>query len=244
MKKFLAAAMLLSLPFLANAQKEVGTFSIQPKMGINVSGLTNNPEIQGYTAYHKINSQTGDILTDYPLDGNFGLIKSESKVGFVFGAEAEYQASRRISLSAGVLYSMQGNKYTDVHTEYKDITNAKLELGYINVPITANYYIFKGLALRAGLQPGFCIHKKAKADISVHNKEGWESRAGMFTPDVYTIELSAPVGLSYEYKGITVGAMYNIGVLDVISGHLKYSNEKQYSRNSVFQFTLGYKIGL
>ena len=61
----------------------------------------------------------------------------------------------------------------------------------------------------------------------------------MVNPDVSTFDLSVPVGISYEYKGVTVGATYNIGVTN-ISG----DSRKPSFHNNVFQFTLGYKIGI
>ena len=50
---------------------------------------------------------------------------------------------------------MQGAKLTD------DVTN---RLDYINVPIMANVYVVKGLAVKLGVQPGFNVSNKLKAN--------------------------------------------------------------------------------
>ena len=66
--------------------------------------------------------------------------ESDARIGFVVGAEGEYQLTDLFSLTAGLLYSQQGCKYDDESTK----------LDYINVPILANVYVAKGLA--AGIQ--------------------------------------------------------------------------------------------
>ena len=92
------------------------------------------------------------------------------KVGFTAGAEAEYQLTKQLSLSAGALFSMQGAKSTTVFREVDNTTKEirevdiknTMEFDYINVPILANYYIIEGLAVKLGIQPGFNIvlHKE------------------------------------------------------------------------------------
>lgn len=89
--------------------------------------------------------------------------------------------------------------------------------GYINVPITLNYYPVAGLALKAGLQPGFMVNKDDAEDIK-------------------TFDLSIPVGLSYEYQNIVFDARYNIGVTKVADNWDHYNN--------VIQITVGYKFAL
>ena len=89
--------------------------------------------------------------------------------------------------------------------------------GYINVPITLNYYPVAGLALKAGLQPGFLVNKDDAEDVK-------------------TVDLSIPVGLSYEYQGIVFDARYNIGVTKVADNYDHYNN--------VIQITVGYKFTL
>ena len=54
--------------------------------------------------------------------------------------------------------------------------------------------------------------------------------------DAKTVDLSIPVGLSYEYSNFVFDARYNFGVTKVA--------DDADSKNSVFQFTLGYKFAL
>lgn len=87
---------------------------------------------------------------------------------------------------------------------------------YLNIPIVANFYPdnIKGLALKAGIQYG--------------RKVGYG--AGKRKPN----DLSIPIGLSYEYRRVVLDARYHIGITKIW--------DEGNVRNSVLQFTLGYKI--
>ena len=173
------------------AQQAVGTFTIQPKVGLNLANLTD---------------ADGDI-----------------RAGVAAGVEFEYQVSDIFSLSAGALYSMQGCKFTEDKVDYTS------KLDYINVPILANVYVVKGLAVKLGIQPGFNVtHKLSVAKGSTSGSTD--------IPGVKSVDLSIPVGLSYEYSNFVFDARYNFGVTKVA--------DDADSKNSVFQFTLGYKFAL
>ena len=87
---------------------------------------------------------------------------------------------------------------------------------YLNIPVVANVYVVKNLAVKLGLQPGFFV-----------DKDGAE---------LHTFDLSIPVGLSYEYKNFVLDGRYNFGVTNLAKDVT--------SKNSVFQFTLGYKFDI
>lgn len=192
MKKFLASAlMLLAASTATFAQHAVGSFTLQPKVGINVSDMT-----------------------DYS--------NTTSRVGFVGGLEGEYQVSDIFSLSLGAIYSQQGAKIKN--------SDDKFKLDYINVPVLANVYLTKGLAVKLGVQPGFNVgHSVTVAGNTVNSSK--KSDDG-----VKSVDLAIPVGLSYEYKNVVLDARYNWGVTKAFDG--------SDSKNSVFQFTLGYKFEL
>lgn len=145
------------------------------------------------------------------------------RVGAVAGAEFEYQVSDIFSLSAGALYSMQGCKG---EVEGYDAT---VKLDYLNVPILANVYVAKGLAVKLGIQPGFNVTSKASVE-----KSGTKVTTDL--DGIESVDFSIPVGLSYEINNFVIDARYNLGVSKIMDG--------SDSKNSVFQFTLGYKFAL
>lgn len=148
---------------------------------------------------------------------------ADPRIGLAAGVEAEYQATDIFSISAGVIYSMQGNKY-----EEKGITSTQ-KLDYINIPILANVYVTKGLAVKLGVQPAFNVSDKVKLSGSGASLEAEDVGAESF-------DFSIPVGLSYEFNNVVIDARYNFGVTNIAEGGD--------AKNSVFQFTLGYKFAL
>ena len=149
---------------------------------------------------------------------------ADPRIGLAAGAEFEYGLTDNIGLSAGVLYSMQGFKTTE------DGADCTLKLDYLNVPILANFYVAKGFAVKLGVQPGFKLSSKAKFKGSGGSKEV-EVEDG-----VKSVDLSIPVGLSYQYQNIVFDARYNWGVTKIV--------DDVDSKHSVFQITVGYKFSL
>ena len=194
----------------AFAQSKEGTFSIQPKAGINISNLSNKDN-------------------------------AKVKVGFTAGAEAEYQLTKQLSLSAGAMFSTQGAKSTTVFREVDNTTKEirevdiknTMEFDYINVPILANYYIIEGLAVKLGIQPGFNIVAKRKRTDGVDKVSKNLSDLGV---DVRKVDISIPIGVSYEFNDFVVDARFNLGLTEVA--------DLVKSKNRVFQITFGYQIDL
>ena len=146
---------------------------------------------------------------------NVTKTNGDTRFGVAAGAEAEYQLGDIYSIAVGLLYSSQGNKQT-VDLVPLGTTSVTWAPSYLNIPVVANVYVVKNLAVKLGVQPGFCVGKDNKK--------------------VNTFDLSIPVGLSYEYNNFVVDGRYNFGVTNVAKG--------VDAKNSVFQFTVGYKFEL
>lgn len=148
---------------------------------------------------------------------------ADARIGLAAGAEFEYGVTDMVGVSAGLIYSMQGAKTT---VEGVDCT---MKLDYLNVPILANVYVAPGLAVKLGVQPGFKLSAKAKAEVSGASAE-------TDLDDIKGFDLAIPVGVSYQYQNIVLDARYNWGVTKIV--------DDADSKNSVFQITLGYKFSL
>ena len=183
MKKIVLILM-LAIVFngIANAQHEVKSLSLQPKIGLNLSKLTNHYD-------------------------------SDFKPGMVVGLDAEWQTKAKFGWSVGLLYSQQGTKY------------ALGDFNYINVPMLANFYVARNLALKTGLQLGFNVSNG-------YTIEGSGMKENRNDPDVKAVEASIPLGVSYEFNQFVVEARYNLG--------LTYAVPR--TKFSTFQFTLGYRF--
>ncbi len=149
----------------------------------------------------------------------------KGKLGFIGGVEGAYQISNRIGASVGLLYAMQGAKYDYLDKGDLSTVSESVKLNSLNIPVLCNVYLWKGLAVKAGVQPEILLSAK---NGSVDVKDACSS-----------VNVSIPVGASYDFPfGLTVDARYNIGVTNV---------EKESSTsnsNMTFQITAGYKFAL
>ncbi|MGN0222125.1 MAG: porin family protein [Prevotella sp.] len=226
MKKLFALVALCVATVSASAQSEVGTFSLQPKIGFNVSFLTN------------AGKSSLPVYLGKPMEGS-----RDVKLGFVAGVEGEYQITPMISVAAGLLYSMQGTKWEDLESIYADDYRAMskdrmVNLSYLNIPIVANFYVFKGFALKAGVQAGFLLDSKGKETV-YDNDEKREVEGSYDIEGIKKFDLSIPLGASYEFNNVVIDARYNLGLTKVCPGE-----ENKSSKNSVVQVTVGYKFAL
>ena len=204
MKKLVLVLSIMLFSVGTYAQHAVGTLTIQPKVGLNISNYTKS-------------------------DG------ADSRIGLAMGAEFESQITNNFSLSVGALYSQQGAKVASIDASTGINVKATFKTDYINIPIMANVYVAQGLAIKAGIQPGFNIKSGYSASAKGVTVSGSLSDFGV---NVQTIDFSVPVGLSYEYKNLVFDGRYNIGLTNVVKDDIDNS------KHSVFQFTVGYKFNL
>lgn len=153
---------------------------------------------------------------------------TEARVGLVVGPEFEYTLSNRFSLAFGVNYSQQGTKLKD-----NDVT---FKMDYLTVPIVANVYLFKGFALKAGVQPG--VNLSAKLDAN-------GTKADIDDDMVKSFDVAIPFGLSYEFRNFVLDARYTLGLTKIFDEKkLNVKGVDLDSKNLGFQLTLGYKFTL
>ena len=202
MKTWILTIVALLTSVVTVAQRREGTCTVQPKVGLNVSTLSDAQKT------------IGDAC---------------------FGMEAEYMITNIFSLSAGVMVSNQGGKYD------KDGLRYTADIDYANIPIMANVYVLPGLALKAGVQPGFRLKAKMETDNGSYDVDEFYKLAGMLIPGeepkINKFDLAIPVGISYEYENVVLDARYNWGLLKVENIGPAYYNR-------VFEVTLGYKFEL
>ena len=210
MKKLLLTAAMMISAMAAMAQVEVGHFAVRPMVGITLSDFGVKEELSGY--YTK---------------------ESKYKVGFAIGAEVGYQVCNWFQPSVGIMYNQQGSKieYTSILSDNKCTD----KLDYISVPILANFYVAKGLALKIGVQPDILINAKEEGtDIKDYTN---------------SFGVHIPVGISYEYQNFVIDARANIPcgkafdtdkIAKEIGGLDDYVIKE--ARNNYFQITLGYNF--
>lgn len=228
MKKLMMIAALLVATVSANAQFEAGTFSLQPKIGGTISKVSNMPNI---------NEEVGGV--------NINVDKS-FYAGALIGVEAEYQVADMFSLAAGLNFAMQGCQWEDYELKNSGVSyklkNNKIQLNYLNLPIVANVYLFKGFAVKTGVQLGFLLSAKQKFDQEVSG--GSQTAKVEYDEDVKDqckkFDVSIPIGVSYQVPTIPIyiDARYNLGLTKIVK------DIDESVKNQVFQLTVGYKFAL
>lgn len=206
MKKILTLVALMAVTLSAQAQHEEGDVTIQPRVGITISNIT---------------------------DGD------KSKTNLTYGVDFERFFTDQFSVGLGVMFTNQGCKYDVLSPDgigSIKINDIKFNIYYGILPIMANYYVLPGLALKAGIQPAFRVKANLESDGSKLDLDN--TLDALFGGDtkLNTFDLSIPVGVSYEYAGITLDARYNFGVTKLIS------NAQKSIYNKVITVTLGYKF--
>lgn len=203
LKQITAGTMML-VAITANAQEADNTRSMSPSFGV-----------KGGVNFATVN---GD-----------GFDSPDSRTSFHVGALAEFPLAEMFSLQVEALYSGQGFEYTT------PILNQKREyqLDYINVPVLAKVYLFKGFSIEAGPQFGFLVNEEIDSDPTGDGGDTATDAAKDF-------EFGFAGGVTFQTEmGLFATARYTQGVTEILENRNDSDNK---ITNSVFQIGIGYKF--
>lgn len=160
---------------------------------------------------------------------------AKMKTNLTYGLEFERFFTDEFSVAAGIMFSNLGFK-TSVFTINNVENKVTLNNYYGLIPITLNYYVVEGLAIKAGVQPSFRMKTQMKeGDTKLDLDNALDIYFGN-EASINRFDLAIPVGLSYEFRRITVDARYNLGLIKVFKG----TKDNYYNR--YISLTLGYKF--
>ena len=186
---------------------------IMAAVGMTASAQNTLRDNGSFTLQPKVGLGLGAFSGSWEGGGDYKMT-----IGFVAGVEGEYYINSWFSAALGVNYAQQGWKFELGSAE------ATTKLDFVNVPLIANFYVAKGLALKTGLQMGFLANAKT-GDIDV--KDNCKSTS-----------IAIPIGISGEYQNFVFDARYNIAVSKIN----EYGDNSQ--RSDLLMFTIGYKFQL
>ena len=181
MKKLLTIIATAFIALSVSAQSEAGSFTLQPNVGFTYTTAT---------------SDWGK-----GTDGGFALTA---------GVEGMYMVNDKFGAALGLNftgYNISQEVVTSLKGDTEDLVWSNY---YFNVPVTANYYVAPGLALKAGI---------AMNILSTAKIDGRDEFYGADVKDMYeSTFFSIPVGASYEINDFVFNLRYNIGLGDVKKG--------------------------
>lgn len=218
---------------------------------------------QNYIKYSaKIGLNIPSLSGDYPSQ-----ISHTSKAGLHIGGVAEYKLKDKISLQGEFLISTQGgiseyriNYFNPDMGNYYESQKQTLKLTYVNIPLLYRYQIFDRITIDAGPQLGFVLNGKNvleyKDSTDPTNNETIELNAlkdGSFTSggetynykaSVKRLDLSFNLGGTYDINDkFYIQSRYNKGITTMDKNSTIGTNTSSWNlKNSVFQFSVGYKF--
>jgi hypothetical protein len=202
-KRIFVFVVAVAMAFSASAQSEVGSITWQPNMGVTHTSAI----VEGRNSV---------------LDGAYGI---------TFGVEAMYMLKEKLGIALGLnytgynldddavayfgysrYYSYYGYNYNGslyeraLNPDYQKARNF-----YFNIPVTANFYIFKGFAVKGGIAFNILSTAKIGGDSELNF-----GREAVKVRDLYkSVFISAPIGVSYEIKNIVFDARYSVSITNV-----------------------------
>ena len=157
---------------------------------------------------------------------------AKARVGLTAGGFVEYGFNNWLSVSADVLYSRQKFQHKVGLFGGSGYTVREFTLDYLNVPVMANFYVWKGLALKTGLQPGLLLGAHNYDNESIKDK-------------LRSFGFSVPVGISYSFNfGLIIDARCNLGITKLGNGNYNGDNlsPAYNARHIVLSVTLGWRF--
>ena len=236
MKHIITVVIMMLLPMWTTAQNESRHVSVIPHAGVTIAKMN------------------GAALT----------VAEKWKAGYTVGASVEFPLSQNFSLLTGADFSLIGTGLEKQKEKYAS-ADEKLDVTYLSVPLQIKTYFsgVKGLAAHIGVQAGILLSAKDKMTIhsirtmnlgnDVSSMYLWESYKEKKSEDVSSkfrnVVIGIPLGVSYEWRHITLDASYCFELRQAISlktdnpGGWGFNNSPT-ARNYAIYITAGYKFTL
>ena len=243
---FIFSIFMLSVGCL-QAQMSVGTFSLIPRIGVNVANIGND----------HFNYSATPVNNELMREGKY-------RAGLAGGVDVQYQATDLLAVSVGAFFSRQGCRFDDVvstkveknATMFDGMHNIHQTADYLQVPLMAHFYVDRGFSINAGMQIGYLLNAKFSYEstqytetVDAKTKKVLRQYAvvdGQTIKDYETqfdvrsmfrkADVSLSMGASYEYMNVVLDARYCMGLLR--------TGDWSEGKNKVFQCTVGYKFAL
>ena len=180
-------------------------FSAGPRLGVNLSKYVGN-----------------------------NIVENKAIAGLAAGAFVMYSSLNHFGISADLLYSQKGAKYTAIAGG-----SVTQRVNYLEIPIALRYFLTRSGDFRPNIYVGPSLAFKLNANQKVDNT-GLKTS---ITDGVKSTDLGLMAGFQLNFKGLAprqrflIDGRYTYGLsgIDAVSGN---------GHNSVFTLALGYGFGI
>ena len=231
---------------MAGAQNQKGTFSIKPMVGVNISSF-GSPTIEDL--YHTKVRFTAGAETEYGVNNWLGL-----SLGLMYSQQG-------VKVDGAVVLTQMLDNDEVLYSESQ--MDGYLHADYLNIPMMAHVYIpaIRGLSINAGIQMGLLVNDKMTMDVLNttqtikilssqpnygYSLDNYNGNTIVVTSAVVTqndvcksVDFGIPLGLSYEYKNVSLDARYYFGLTKIDK-----TENPDNAKNRFFSITLGYRFHL
>lgn len=153
----------------------------------------------------------------YPM-----IYDMDRHIGFIGGIEGQYQLTKRKAVSLGLTYNDYSSTEGWSPKNYWYQKGTDVRLGYLSMPLMYNYYVVKGLALKAGVEANVCVYNATRPLGSTfwgpsgsYEKHVKYNAYHRDTAKFNKVRFAIPIGISYELNNIILDARYEYGLTDV-----------------------------
>lgn len=179
-------------------------------------------------------------------DGRLYSTYYHAGVGYHIGGYALIKF-KKISIQPELLYSNQVQYFTT-----PNYSNLKTSLNYINIPVMFKYYLTGSLNIQAGPQLGILASSKGDLNqIQNGNFAGQPILNQDLNSYLKSTDFSVAFGAGINLPAnLNLNVRYTIGITDInknsggasFPGGLEPSFSTAYTRNQVFQVSIGYSL--
>lgn len=230
MKHIAALFALLGMSTMGWAQVETGTFSVIPRVGLNLS-----------------------TISDESLTNDVGTMKSKYKAGAMAGVDLEYRISAPFAASVGAYYSREGCNYKDnvldhpVPGTYNVLSRSYFTIDYLKIPVMARWYVTDKFSVGTGVQAGIGLWNRTHTEsqeVKVNNGSYTYStdieEANVKGNGLRNVLWSVPVSVAVEYERVILDLRYSIPLSKVYQSDGKHPDGDE--RLQCWSISVGYRI--
>lgn len=230
MKHIAALFALLGMSTMGWAQVETGTFSVIPRVGLNLS-----------------------TISDESLTNDVGTMKSKYKAGAMAGVDLEYRISKPLAASVGAYYSREGCNYKDnvldhpMPGTYNVLSRSYFTIDYLKIPVMARWYVTDKFSVGTGVQAGIGLWNRTHTEsqeVKVNNGSYTYStdieKANVKGNGLRNVLWSVPVSVAVEYERVILDLRYSIPLSKVYQSDGKHPDGDE--RLQCWSISVGYRI--